>query len=108
MTIWLEHFIYQVQYLGSSGAVSGQFTFITGSHVKSIMQDACCLAYPDPNHYMRKHIHCITSHLNQIVAAITLKNAGVPNEEIAFWLRWSVEALKFFLCDCVKAISHSR
>lgn len=88
------------------GAGAGQFAFLMGCHIKSVMQDACRLAYPDPQHYMRQHIHCIMSHSNRVTAAVALKNAGVPDEDIAFRLRWSLEAVKFYLRDCYKAIGH--
>ena len=68
------------------------------------MQQACILAYPDPNHYLRLHIHLLMSHSNRITAAVVLHNAGEEPPIIAFRLRWSVETVRFYLRDCFKAI----
>ena len=56
------------------------------------MQHACRLAYPDPNHYLWLHIHCIMAHSNRVTAAIALYNL-----EIAHRLRWSVESVEHYL-----------
>jgi hypothetical protein len=58
---------------------SGEFTFIKGGdNVKRVMQEACVLGHPAPNHYMRKNIHLIQSHSNRVTAAVAMFNAGIP------------------------------
>jgi hypothetical protein len=68
------------------------------------MQEACVLGHPDPNHYMRKRIHLILSHSNQVTAAVAMFNAGIPMETIASHLRWSVESVKHYLWECTTKI----
>jgi len=80
------------------------YTFITGEDVSSVMQFACKLAYPNPNHYMRLHIHLIQSHSNCITAAVALFHAGIKIPVIAYHLRWHEESVSFYLRDCFKAI----
>jgi hypothetical protein len=82
----------------------GEFTFIKGDNVKRVMQEACVFGHPDPNHYMRKHIHLIQSHSNRVTAAVAMFNAGVPMETIANRLRWSVESVKHYLRECTTKI----
>jgi hypothetical protein len=82
----------------------GEFTFIKGDNVKHVMQEECILGHPDPDHYMRKHIHLIQSHSNQVTAALAMFNAGVPMETIANRLRWSIESLEHYLCECTTKI----
>jgi hypothetical protein len=87
-----------------AGAATGQYAFLQGDHVCSVMQKACRMAYPDPNHYMRKHIALLQSHSNRITAAVALYNAGETEEVIAFRLRWSVETVRFYLRECFKVV----
>jgi hypothetical protein len=65
----------------------GEFTFIKGNNIKRVMQEACVLGHPNPNHYMHKHIHLIQSHSNCVTAAVVMFNAGVPMETITNRLR---------------------
>ena len=95
---------YPIGAFRSPRAAPGEYTFITGDHVKKIMQEACILAYPDPNHYLRLHIHLLMSHSNRITAAVVLHNAGEDPPTIAFRLRWSEETVRFYLRDCFRAI----
>jgi hypothetical protein len=55
----------------------------------------CVVAYPDPDHYMRKHIDCLVSHSMRVTACVALDAAGMTHEEIAFRLRWSVASVRF-------------
>jgi hypothetical protein len=82
----------------------GEFTFIKGDNVKRVMQEACVLGHPDPDHYMRKHIHLIQSHSNHMTAAVAMFNAGVLMETIAHPLCWSVESVKHYLRKCTTKI----
>jgi hypothetical protein len=86
------------------GSAPGSFAFITGDDVSRVMQTACVLAYPNPDHYLRRHIHLLQSHSNRITAAVALFNANVPIPTIAHRLRWSEESVKFYLRDCFKAV----
>ena len=88
-----------------ASAVSGQNSFIKGDDVQKVMQHACHLAYPDPNHYMRLHIHCIMAHSNCVTTAIALYSAGVLIPEIAHCLQWSMESVEHYLHDCFKALA---
>jgi hypothetical protein len=88
----------------SIGSSSDTFTFLTGDDVSRVMQKACVLAYPNPDHYMRRHIQLIQSHSNRITAAVALFNAGVSIPTIAHRLRWSEESVQFYLRDCFRAI----
>jgi hypothetical protein len=49
---------------------------------------------------MRKHIHVIQSHSNRVTEAVAMFNAAVPIRTIANRLRWSVELVKHYLCEC--------
>jgi hypothetical protein len=80
------------------------YVFLKGDNVSSVMQWACVLAYPNPDHYMRRHIHLLHSHSNRITAAVAMYNAKVPFDTIAVRLRWSVDTVKFYLRDCFKHI----
>ena len=86
------------------GAASLQFDLLNGKHVADIMRAACLKAYPNPDHYMRRHAHLLMSHSNRVTAAVALSNAGVPLEVIAARLRWNVDSVKFYLRDCFRAI----
>jgi len=86
------------------GACPGSFAFLKGDDMQRVMQQACVLAYPNPNHYMRLHMHLLMSHSNRITAAVALHNAGVSIPVIAHRLRWSVDSVSFYLRDCFKAI----
>ena len=87
-----------------AGAAPGQYAFINGSDVQNVMQEACRMAYPDPNHYMRLHIHLLLSHSNRITAAVALYNAGTDIPVIAHRLRWSPETVEFYIRDCFRAV----
>jgi hypothetical protein len=78
----------------------GEYSFLQAKHVTEVMRAACIEAYPDPQHYMRLHIHLIHSHSNRITAAVAMYNAKVPIPIIAVRLRWSVPSVKFYLRDC--------
>ena len=66
------------------------FALLNGEDVKTVMQQACVLAYPDSNHYLRLNIDLIMAHSNRIAAAVALLNAGASIPVIAYRLRWSV------------------
>ena len=82
----------------------GQIAFLTRENVQEVMQFACRLAYPNPQHYMRTHCHLLMSHSNRVTAAVAMFNAGLSIEVIAQRLRWSEESVKYYLRDCFKAI----
>lgn len=82
----------------------GEYSFITGDDVSHVLQRACCLAYPDVNHYMRENINLLKSHSFRITAAVALHNAGVSIPVIAFRLRWDPESVKHYIRDCFTAV----
>ena len=77
---------------------------ISGKHMQQYLQDACVIAHPDPEHYLRKHIHCLMSHCCRVTAAVALYNAGVSIEDIAWRLRWSAQSVQEYLRDCMRTI----
>jgi hypothetical protein len=86
------------------GGSPGSFCFIRGDDMTQVMRKGCILAYPNPDHYMRRHIHLLHSHSNRITAAVALFNAGESIETIAHRLRWSEESVKYYLRDCFTAV----
>jgi hypothetical protein len=83
---------------------SSQRWTVRGSHIQRFMRDACIEAHPDPNHYLRRHIHCLTSHSMRVTAAVALSNAGIDVPMIAFRLRWKSDAVLLYLRDCWRTI----
>jgi hypothetical protein len=83
---------------------NSQLYTIRGHHLRDFMQDACIKAYPDPQHYLRIHIKDLQAHSLRITACVSLENAGVPHETIAFRLRWNSDAVKGYLRDCYRHI----
>jgi len=53
------------------------------------------------------NIHLIMSHSNWVMATVALHNAGIHEEVIAHHLHWTVESVKFYICDYFKAIGSS-
>ena len=78
----------------------GAYTYLQSKTFTKVMQQVCIKAYPDPNHYLRKHITLIQAHSNRITAAAALKRAGKTDEFIAFRIRWSLESVKHYLREC--------
>jgi len=64
------------------GAAFGHYAFLDGTHVKDVMQYVCVLAYPNPKHYVRQHIHFNVSHSNCFTAAVASFLAGESIELI--------------------------
>ena len=83
---------------------NGMRRAIQGEHMQKYFQEACVIAHPDPNHYLRLHIKCLMSHSCRVTAAVALYNAGVSKEDIAWRLRWSVESVDEYLRDCMRVI----
>ena len=77
---------------------------IRGHHVANLLQKACCLAYPDADHYMRLHILMIQAHSFRVFACVALANMGVNDDDISFRLRWNSDAVKLYLRDCYRTI----
>jgi hypothetical protein len=73
-------------------------------HVRDTMRMACCLAYPNAQHYCRLHIKGIVSHSNRVTAALCLKLGGASDETIAFRLRWHVSSVPTYLRECFVGI----
>jgi len=90
--------------LGAYRSPAGSFRYINGSRMSLFLKRICVVAYPDPDHYMRKHIDCLVSHSMRVTACVALDAAGMTHEEIAFRLRWSIASVRFYLRDSVADI----
>jgi hypothetical protein len=84
-----------------------QYRFVRDTDVTRIMREACVHAYPDPSHYMRRHLLQIVPHSNRVTAAVCLKNGGANNDEIAFKLRWHPTSVPTYLRDCFQAVGET-
>ena len=67
----------QYRALGSSSN-----SLLQDSHVRDHLRMACCLAYPNPNHYCRLHILGLVAHSTRVTAALCLKLGGASDEDI--------------------------
>jgi hypothetical protein len=68
------------------------------------MRSACLSAYPNPDHYLRRHITSLVTHSMRVTAAVALAQAGISIEDIAFRLRWSPQSVTTYLRDCTHQI----
>jgi hypothetical protein len=82
----------------------GHFKFLTGKHVQETLRLGCTLAYPDPQHYLRRNITCLVAHSNRVTAAVCLRLGGADIPTIAFKLRWSVASVETYLRDCYQLV----
>ena len=85
--------------LGFFIAENGQRYNIQGVHVKRFLAEACFMAHPDVNHYLRLHSDKLVAHSLRVTAAVALHNAGVPIDVITVRLRWNSDAVKVYLRD---------
>lgn len=76
------------------------YTYLRSEHVVKILRDACIGAYPNPNHYLRQHIHRLVTHSVRVTAAVCLQQGGLDDHEIAYKLRWAVGSVPKYLRDC--------
>jgi hypothetical protein len=79
-------------------------SFLRDYHITPILRQMCVRAYPQPNHYLRIHIHRLVPHSNRVTAAVCLKMGGAPDEEIAFRLRWKVASVPTYLRECFQEV----
>ena len=84
--------------LGFFVAQNGRRYNILGAHVKQYLAEACFLAHPDENHYLRIHINTLVAHSFRVTAAVAL-HTGVPIDVITVRLRWNSDAVKVYLRD---------
>ena len=68
-----------------------------GAHVKWFLAEACFLAHPDENHYLRIHSNKLVAHSFRVTAAVALHNAGAHIDVITVRLRWASDAVKVYL-----------
>jgi sialic acid synthase SpsE len=68
-------------------STAGDYRFIRGVDMSTIMRYACCAAYPADTHYMRLHMDRIMAHSNRVTACLALHQADIPAEVVAFCLR---------------------
>jgi len=80
------------------------YQFVIGKDVSAVMRNACDLAYPNPNHYMRINRKRIVPHSNRVTAAVCLQKGGAENDEIAFKLRWHPTSVPTYLRECFQSI----
>jgi hypothetical protein len=83
---------------------SKSFSFITAKTVTDVMHHACIVAYPDPQHQLRRNIKSLVAHSNRVTAAVCLQQGGASNDEIAFRLRWQPASVPIYLRDCLQAV----
>ena len=76
------------------------YKYLRSEHVVRILRAACIGAYPNPNHYLRQHIHRLVSHSVRVTAAVCLQQGGLDEHEIAYKLRWAVGSVPKYLRDC--------
>jgi hypothetical protein len=84
--------------------LSSSFSFITAKTVTEVMHHACVVAYPDPQHQLRRNIKSLVAHSNRVTAAVCLQQGGASNDEIAFRLRWQPASVPIYLRDCFQAV----
>ena len=79
--------------------------FLSREHITKVLRDAVLRAYPDPEHYLCLHLHCIVPHSHRVTAAMCLHLAESPRDEIAWQLRWGdVRSVPVYLRDCFQDI----
>jgi hypothetical protein len=83
---------------------SSTFLFITAKTVTDVMHHACIVAYPNPQHQLRRNIKSLVAHSNRVTAAVCLQQGGASNDEIAFRLRWRPASVPIYLRDCFQAV----
>jgi hypothetical protein len=93
-----------IEPLGVFSATLGSYLFVTASTVTSIMHHACVVAYPDPQHQLRRNIQSLVAHSNRVTAAVCLQQGGASNDKIAFRLRWQPASVPIYLRDCFQAV----
>lgn len=92
------------QPLGLFQAAPTAVAFLRGPHIVQVMRSACLSAYPNPDHYLRRHITSLVTHSMRVTAAVALAQAGISIEDIAFRLRWSPQSVTTYLRDCTHQI----
>ena len=64
------------------------FRFLRDSAITKVMRLACELAYPNPDHFYRRHITSLVPHSVRVTAAYVMQLGGADNDEIAHSKRW--------------------
>jgi hypothetical protein len=80
------------------------YHFLWDYHITPILRRMCVRAYPNPQHYLRIHIHRLVPHSNRVTAAVCLKMGGAKDEEIALRLRWKVASMPTYLRECFQEV----
>lgn len=93
------------------GAVSKRhktsYSFVRDYHITATLCHGCEIAYPDPNHILRRNILCLVAHSNQVTAAVCLHLGGASLPDIAFKLRWSEASVKTYLRDAYQNVGRN-
>jgi hypothetical protein len=80
------------------------YRYLRDTDVTDTMRRMCVAAYPDPDHYLRKHIHCFASHSNRVTAAVALSQTNMSIDDIAQRLRWKPESVAYYLRESARDI----
>ena len=64
------------------------YRFLRDSAITKVMRFACELAYPNPDHFYRRHITSLVPHSIRVTAAYVMQLGGADNDEIAHSKRW--------------------
>jgi hypothetical protein len=80
------------------------FRFLSNNDVTDELRATCLRTYPDPDHYMHKHIKCIMAHSVRVTACVALHAAGESEFVIAFRLRWTPQSVMHYIRDCAQQV----
>ena len=71
--------------------------FLRDTHVTSGLRAAVVDTYPDEKHICRVHIAAISSRSIRVFACLCLRQAGWDLDSISHHLRWSSDAVKYYI-----------
>ena len=71
--------------------------YVTASQITLAIRHACKLAYPNPNHIIRKLLHKFSSHSGRVFACLALHRAGLHSEAIAYRIRWHKDTVRKYI-----------
>ena len=76
------------------------YTFLRDYHVTNVIRAAAIRAQPNPQHYLRVHLHCLVPHSNRVTAALVLKLGGDSLPDMAWKFRWTEGTVPGYLREC--------
>ena len=80
-----------------SVAAPPQLCYLKDSQVTTGLRSAVTRSFPDKRHICRQHISAITSKSIRVFACLCLKQAGWDLDSISHHLRWSSDAVKYYV-----------